>query len=141
MSGPHNDDKTLASRRLQQLLLEQLKILSGATSDLTYSVVAIEEAAAGYKDLGVGTSGQYVRLHALVVTMRGAGTLQFHSDTDGAGAGESDLSGPIALGANAGLNIPFKPSSAGKLTSVVDEHLSIESTVAGFDGYAIISKG
>ena len=113
----------------------------GDTDGLVYSPVVIEEAAAVIKDLGVGAGTEYVRLHALVCTMRAQGTLQYHSDTDGAGAGESDLSGPMAFGAGGGINMPFDPDPRGKPTSVIAEHMTIQAGVAGFDGYAIISKG
>ena len=113
----------------------------GDTTGLVFSKVIIEEAAAGYKDLGLGAAGEAVRLHALVVTMKAQGTVQLHSDTNGAGAGESDLTGAIVLGAGGGINMPFNPDPRSALTSVVVEHMSLQFGTAGGDGYAIISKG
>jgi len=108
---------------------------------LTFETVVITEAAAGIVDLGVGASGEKVRLHKLKITMRAQGTIQYHSDTDGAQAGESDLSGPMTLGAGGGIPEEWTKDPDGCIASVVDEHLTIESTLSGFDGYAIISKG
>ena len=66
------------------------------------------------------------------------------SDVAGNGVGGGTpvaQSGPIQLGAGGGINIPFTADSKGVPISVIAEHISIESTGFGFDGYAVISKG
>ena len=92
-------------------------------------------------DLGVGASGEVVRLHGLAVTMRAQGTMTFSYDNDGEGDGAVVLSGPISLGAGGGILIPFNADPRGSLATIADKHLTLTFGTAGGDGYAIISKG
>ena len=113
---------------------------SGAAS-LVFSRVVITEAVAGIADLGVGASGEVVRLHKLVMTARGQATVTISYDDDGAAANAVVLTGPISLGAGGGICDDFCTDPREALTTAVDKHLTITSTVSGFDGWAVISKG
>ena len=113
---------------------------SGAAS-LVFSRVAITEAVAGIADLGVGASGEVVRLHKLVMTMRGQGTVTVGYDDDGAATNAVALTGPISLGAGGGILDDYGTDQREALVTAVDKHLTITSTVSGFDGWAVISKG
>lgn len=109
--------------------------------DLVFSKVAITESVAGIADLGVGASGEVVRLHGLAVTMRAQGTVTIGYDDDGAATNAVGLSGPISLGAGGGILIPFNADPRGALATIADKHLTLTFGTAGGDGYAIISKG
>ena len=112
-----------------------------ATGSLVYSKVVINEAAAGIADLGVGASGEIVRLHEIMLTMRGQGTVTFSYDDDGAATNAVVLSGPISLGAGGGIIKPFIADARGTLATIADKHMTVTFATAGGDGYAIISKG
>ena len=113
----------------------------GGTTGLTFSTVVISESAAGVADLGVGAAGEAVRLHELVVTMLGQGTLTVNSDDDGAGTNPVDLTGDIPLGAGGGINRAFSSDHRGSLATPAAKHLTLTFATAGGSGWAVISKG
>ena len=110
-------------------------------SNLVYSRVVITEAVAGIADLGVGASGEVVRLHKLAFTMRGQGTATVSYDDDGAATNAVALTGPISLGSGGGILDDYGTDPREALTTAVDKHLTLTFTVAGGDGWAVISKG
>ena len=128
---------------------EDVAPLSGAssgdpgasTTGLVFSTVAITEAVAGIADLGVGASGEVVRLHKLVMTVRGQATVTIGYDDDGAATNAVALTGPISLGGGGGILDDYGTDPREALTTVADKHLTITSVTAGFDGWAVISKG
>ena len=113
----------------------------GGTTGLTFSTVVISEAAAGVADLGVGAAGEAVRLHELVLTMVGQGTVTVNSDDDGAGTNPVDLTGDIPLGAGGGINRAFSSDHRGSLATPAAKHMTITFATAGGSGWAVISKG
>jgi hypothetical protein len=114
---------------------------SDGSSALTFSTVVITESAAGIADLGVGASGEVVRLHKLVLTMRAQGTVTIGYDDDGAATNAVALTGAISLGAGGGILDDFGTDPREALTTVADKHLTITLGTAGGDGWAVISKG
>jgi len=113
-----------------------------ATGDLVFSTVPISEAALGVADLGVGASGEVVRLHELMVTMLGQGTIAVSYDDDGAaGSGVVALSGAFPIGAGGGVPIAWRKDPDGCLAAAADKHLTVTFGTTGGSGYAIISKG
>lgn len=110
--------------------------------DLVYTITAINEAAGATIDLGGNVAAKYARLHELVITMDAAGTATVKDDSDGAGGGTPVAqSGDYALGANGGVNIPFRSNVEGCLkSSVVNRHMTLVTT-EGCNGYAIVSSG
>jgi hypothetical protein len=118
------------------------EIADGILADgLTFSTVSITEAAAGIADLGVGASGEVVRLHELAMTMRAQGTVTIGYDDDGAATNAVALTGPISLGAGGGILDDFGTDPREALTTIADKHLTITLGTAGGDGWAVISKG
>jgi hypothetical protein len=113
---------------------------SGA-ADLVFSRVVINEAIAGIADLGVGASGEVVRLHKLVLTVRGQAAVTIGYDDDGAATNAVALTGPMSLGAGGGILDDYGTDSREALTTVADKHLTITFVTAGGDGWAVISKG
>ena len=116
-------------------------IANGGTEGLTFSTVPITEAVAGIADLGVGASGEVVRLHKLVLTVRGQATVTVGYDDDGAATNAVALSGPISLGGGGGILDDFGTDPREALTTAADKHLTITFVTAGGDGWAVISKG
>jgi hypothetical protein len=112
-----------------------------AAGGLVYSTVAITEAVAGIADLGVGASGEAVRLHKLVLTMRGQGTVAVSYDDDGAATNAVALTGAISLGAGGGILDDFGTDPREALTTIADKHMTVTFVTAGGDGWAVISKG
>jgi hypothetical protein len=118
------------------------EIAAGSGSaDLVFSRVVITEAVAGIADLGVGASGEVVRLHKLVMTVKGQATVTIGYDDDGAATNAVALTGAISLGAGGGILDDYGTDPREALTTAADKHLTITSTVSGFDGWAVISKG
>ena len=114
---------------------------SDGSADLTFSTVVINEAVAGIADLGVGASGEVVRLHKLVMTVRGQATVTVGYDDDGAATNAVALTGPISLGAGGGILDDYGTDPREALTTVADKHLTITFATSGGDGWAVISKG
>jgi hypothetical protein len=113
---------------------------SGAAG-LVFSRVVITEAVAGIADLGVGASGEVVRLHKLVMTVRGQATVTIGYDDDGAATNAVALTGAISLGAGGGILDDYGTDPREALTTAVDKHLTITFATSGGDGWAVISKG
>ena len=107
----------------------------GYDSGATFTRVKIDQtAAAGASVLIAALASNYTRLHALFGTMAAAGTLTIE---DSAGA---DLSGPMPIGANGGLVIPFTRDKDGCIiTAAVNKGISI-NTSQKFYGFAIVSQ-
>ena len=121
-------------------LLASLNSSSG--SDLVFSTVKITEATAGIASLGVGATGEVVRLHGLYITARSQCTVTVGYDDDGVGTTPVTLEGPESVGAGGSPHIgPTDKDSRGKLTTGVDKYMTVTFATAGGDGYAIISKG
>lgn len=137
--APHDNDAVAASLRMQRVIEV---LLTTANADLatlvggglTFTRVRIDQtAAAGVTALIAALASNYTRLHALVGTMAAAGTLTIE-DSDG-----TDISGPMPIGANGGMILPFEPNKDGTPISLIGKGVSINTTQK-FYGYAIVSQ-
>ena len=98
-------------------------------------------ASAGIVDLGV-EAGEIVRLHELYLTVASQGTVTIGYDDDGAGTNAVVLSGPMLLGASAGIPMRYVADPRSALKTPAGKHLTLTFTsLSGAGGHAFISKG
>ena len=128
-------------QRSHYLALEVNRLAAFGGGVLVIDVVPIAAALCGTRLPVVGATGEVVRLHELMVTMLGQGTIAVSYDTDGAGTGAVALSGAFPLGAGGGIPIAWRKDPDGALTTLADKHLTVTFGTTGGAGYAIISKG
>jgi len=106
----------------------------------SFSVVKIEQGAAGRTTLKAADGTKVVYLHALVGTITTAGTITVLYDDDGAGTNEAAITGTIPLSATGGFVIPFVAPKVACPATAAGKYMTIVTTGDDFHGYAIVSQ-
>lgn len=128
---------TTATAAKQDILLSAIRLTNG--NGLTFSCVAIQQAAAGFVLLKAKAFGKTLRLHALVGTMDADGTLRIDEATADDGTGAVGLSGIMPLANKAGAVVPFNADARACLATTAGNSLGITTVTGGFHGYAVVS--